>query len=308
VRIAYLILAHNNPVHLQRLMKKLRGPESFFYVHIDAKSDIGNFDHLASPTVKFCTRRVACSWGDISLVAATLELMKAAAADERDFDYFALLSGACYPIQSADYIEAFLEKNRGTEFIEVFPLPNVQYGKSLERLTHFWIKKGKPFTRFRWPLQHFLNKHLPLRNYSKALHGGDAVTGSQWWCLSRDAVQYVLDSVAADSRFFRFCKHVDCPDEFFFQAILWNSTFRSKISHSLTFTHWVPKKMSPENIDSSYMSDFKAAIILDSNENNCPNEKREVVFARKFSDTSTAVLDEIDELVSQRNADLITGA
>lgn len=301
MRIAYLVLAHDNPVHLKRLVKRLAAPGAAFYVHVDAKSNLDAFTHLG-PEVSLCKRRINCGWGDISLVEATLELMKDAALEPRGFDYFVLLSGACYPLHTPDHIENFLACNRGTEFIETFALPNVTYHKPLERITRFWIRKGKPLARLRWPLQRFLNKVLPLRDYDKALGGGEPVTGSQWWCLTGEAVRHVLDVTANQPAFYRFCKFVDCPDEFYFQFILWNSRFREKISHSLTFTHWVAGKTGPELLDASYLPRFEGPVIRDSESNNCPNEKREVLFARKFSSASGPVLDAIDALAAQRGS------
>ncbi|MET0264248.1 MAG: beta-1,6-N-acetylglucosaminyltransferase [Duganella sp.] len=306
MRIVYLIMAHNNPAHVQRLIERLTAPGASFQVHIDAKADLAPFISLASSSVHFCKHRVSCNWGDISLVKATLQLMRDAVVTHPDADYFVLLSGACYPLQSPDYIASYLQQNRGTEFIEAYALPNLQYGKTLERITHYWIKKGKPLARYRWPLQHWMNRHLPLRNYKKVLEGGEAVTGSQWWCLSGKAVHYVLDYHVRRPALYRFCKFVDCSDEFFFQVILWNSPFRKQISHSLTFTHWVAGHQSPELIDASYLPRFQEPVILDSEQNNCPNEKREVLFARKFSDSSGPVLDQIDLLADRRKYHSVT--
>jgi len=299
VRIAYLILAHDQPAHLQRLVQRLAAPGVAFYVHIDAKSDINAFAALGS-TVTFCDRRVNCGWGDISLVEATLELMQCAAAAPGGFDRFILLSGACYPLQTPDYIATFLAAHDGVEFIEVFALPNATYGKRLERITRVWIRKGKPFARVRWPLQRLLDKVLPVRNVEKVLAGGDPVTGSQWWCLSAEAVRHVLDVTARQPALYRFCRFVDCPDEFYFQFILWNSRFRSRISHSLTFTHWAPGKTGPEVLDDRYLPQFEGPIVRDSECNNSPGEKREVLFARKFSAAATSLLDAIDVLAARR--------
>lgn len=301
VRIAYLILAHNNPAHLQRLVHRLAAQGATFYVHIDAKSNLNAFSELRA-SVTFCTQRVNCAWGDISLVKATLELMKCAAAAQDDIDYFVLLSGACYPLRSPAYIGDFLTRHRGTEFIEVFSLPNVAYNKPIERLTRYWIRKGSPFGRFRWPLQRFINKHLPLRNYQMALAGGEPVTGSQWWCLSGEAVRHVLDVTEQQPDLYRFCKFVDCPDEFYFQFILWNSRFRASVSHSLTYTHWQPGTTGPELLDARYLTEFEGLIIYDSQFNNCPSEKREVLFGRKFDDASGAVLNAIDVLADRPHA------
>lgn len=299
MRIAYLILAHNHPAHLQRLVQRLAAPGVAFFVHVDAKSDLAAFAHLA-PAVTFCARRVNCGWGDVSLVNATLELLKSAAAEPPGFDRFVLLSGACYPLQTPAYIEAFLTRHAVTEFIDVFTLPNVEFNKSLERVSRVWIRKGKPLARVRWPLQHLLNKILPLRDYKKVLGDGDPVAGSQWWCLTAEAVRHVLDFTAQQPALLRFCKFVDVPDEFYFQFILWNSRFRSHLSHSLTYTHWAPGKTGPELLGASYLPQFAGPVIHDSASNNSPGDKREVLFARKFSDQSGPVLDAIDALAACR--------
>jgi len=298
VRIAYLILAHDQPAHLQRLVARLSAPGAAFFVHIDAKSDLAAFAAL-DPVVTFCERRVNGAWGDISLVKATLELMKCAAAAPGDFDRYVLLSGACYPLYTPADIAAFFERHRGTEFIEAFALPDTRYGKTLERIARVSIRKSKPLGRFRWPLQHFLNRVLPLRDYRKVLKG-DLVTGSQWWCLSGDAVKHVLDVTARAPQVYRFCKLVDCPDEFYFQYILWNSPFRSSISHSLTFTRWSPGKTGPDMLDAAYLPQFAEPVIRASEFKNSPGERRQVLFARKFSAASAPMLDAIDAMAAGR--------
>ena len=47
VRIAYLILAHDRPAHLERLVQRLTAPGVAFFVHIDAKADQDAFASLA---------------------------------------------------------------------------------------------------------------------------------------------------------------------------------------------------------------------------------------------------------------------
>jgi hypothetical protein len=270
------------------------------FVHIDAKSDMDAFACLG-PAVQFCERRVNCAWGDISLVQATLALMQCAAAAPRGFDRFVLLSGACYPLQTPAGIAAFLARHPGTEFIEVFGLPNAEFHKPLERITRFWIRKGKPLARLRWPLQRFLDKILPRRDYRKVFADGELVTGSQWWCLTADAVRYILYVTTHNPALLRFCRFVDCPDEFYFQFVLWNSRFRPCISHSLTYTHWEAGETGPERIDARYLPQFAGPFVADSVSNNAPGAKREVLFARKFSGDSAAVLDAIDALAAQRH-------
>lgn len=42
--INYLILAHQNPAHLGRLIQKLQTDNTYFYVYIDKKSDLKPFE------------------------------------------------------------------------------------------------------------------------------------------------------------------------------------------------------------------------------------------------------------------------
>jgi hypothetical protein len=301
MKIAYLILAHNNPAHLLRMIARLSTPDTLFYIHLDAKTDIEDFEVLRqNPSVVFCKKRVSCFWGDISLVDATLQMMETAAADARKSDYFVLLSGACYPIQSSAYIEDFFEKNRGSEFIEVFPFPNPAYGKPMERITNFWIKRSRSLSRVTWSLQRFLNKHFPPRRYQEVMRDSELVAGSQWWALSSPALHYVLKFKEENPRFYRFCRHVDCPDEFFFQSILWNSVFKKSIRHSLTYTNWKPGSTGPQNIGTEHLPHLSGQYVLDAPDNNCPNPKREVLFARKFPMGSDDVLDQIDDIVTEK--------
>jgi hypothetical protein len=44
--------------------------------------------------------------------------------------------------------------------------------------------------------------------------------GSAWWCLTREAVEYVLAYCDANPSDLEFWRHVEFPDEIFFQSVL----------------------------------------------------------------------------------------
>lgn len=48
MKIAHLILAHKNPVQLQKLITALSHPSFDFYIHVDKKVDITLFSDLTS--------------------------------------------------------------------------------------------------------------------------------------------------------------------------------------------------------------------------------------------------------------------
>src|SRR5690349_19353849 len=99
MKIAYLILAHNTPNHLSRLVRALDSANAAFFIHVDRKSDISPFRKgLSQPNTTFLEDRVAVYWGDFSDVRATIELIKKALSHSFEPVYFVLLSGADYPL------------------------------------------------------------------------------------------------------------------------------------------------------------------------------------------------------------------
>jgi hypothetical protein len=103
--IAFLILAHDQPKHLARLLRALEHDRHVFFIHIDAKSDLGMFERSVSRSatnVVFLkgNDRFRIHWGGFSIVKATLRLVEVARTYRKGFDRFVLLSGAYYPIMT----------------------------------------------------------------------------------------------------------------------------------------------------------------------------------------------------------------
>lgn len=70
----YVILAHNSPELLHRLLEKLQHKENYFVIHIDKNYDNTLFIN-ATKNIKNCyftPKRYASPWGSFGLVEATL--------------------------------------------------------------------------------------------------------------------------------------------------------------------------------------------------------------------------------------------
>lgn len=103
-KVAYLILAHQDPVNLSRLIDRLRH-NSDFYVHIDAKADLAEFTKNQDQSdVTFVQNRADIAWAGIAMINATLHLMQQALNADESYSHLVLLSGADYPIKSATVI------------------------------------------------------------------------------------------------------------------------------------------------------------------------------------------------------------
>ncbi|PAD96025.1 beta-1,6-N-acetylglucosaminyltransferase, partial [Terribacillus saccharophilus] len=124
MKLAYIILAHNNELHLKRLIRKLDSENSSFFLHIDKKSSItlsglGNLEG----NLYIMEERYDVKWGGFSIVNVEIELLRLARS-KGQHDFYILMSGVDYPIKSNEDISVFFENNKMKNFINVTKMPN----------------------------------------------------------------------------------------------------------------------------------------------------------------------------------------
>ncbi len=238
--IAYLVVAHNQPEHVLRLVRAMCDPRTFFFVHIDAKADIARFHELRNePRLALIARRERVYWGGFSQVQATLNLLHAAIDSGQPFARFTLLSGADYPIKSRDEINDLL-LGSDREFMRIDRRlrgqPRNAHFANIERIylnDKPWFNRREavrlPALRFAIMRAFELARRLlPRRNF---VGGLTPYHGSQWWSLTAGCVQHVLAYLARNPGYERFHRRVLIPDEIFFHSLVKASPFASKISH-----------------------------------------------------------------------------
>ncbi len=237
MRIAYLILAHQLPEQLVRLVRRLSTPNALFLIHINRRSDDAVYraarTGLAELENVVFLRRHSLYWGAFGHVRATIEGLDALYARSTRFDYVALLTGQDYPIKPVSVIERTLAESGGASFMAYDRLPG-GWPDGMERIT-YWHSRRLGVPRG-WHLK------LPIR---RRFPGGLVpYGGSSYWWLSREAVDYVRRFISEERRFYRFFKHVDIPDEIFFHTILLNSPLRdSVVNDELRHVDWTREPM-----------------------------------------------------------------
>jgi len=298
MKFAYLILAHNTPKIVHRLINSIDSDGCIFFLHIDKKSDLAAF-FINKSNIVFIKERLEIGWGDFSVLSAIISLLHEAFTYPEKFDYFILLSGSDYPIRSAHYIENYFEQNQGKEFINCVQMPNIGAGKPLSRLTDFKITNNDSpivkkviYSLLRYGL-------IPKRNYTKGLGGLIPYGGSTWWALSREACSYVLFFTNSHPSFYNFFRRTHMSDEMYFQTILANSPYKTAICHNLTYTDWSAGGPHPAIIQKEHLIFFtqKEKLIVEDHYG-----KGEVLFARKFSEENIGLLDELDETINTKKA------
>ena len=110
----------------------------------------------------------------------------------------------------------------------------------------FWTNKGKyRITRYFFmdnnirlfkKFQTIYHKYLPRRKFLKDIK---PYKGSQWWTITSECANYILEFTRKYPKFIKFFKHTLLPDEIFFHTIIYNSLFsKSVINNNLRYINW----------------------------------------------------------------------
>lgn len=298
----YLILAHKNPLQLSRMIERLDDGASKFFIHLDAKTPIEPFTAcLKGGHIRFIEPRERCVWGDLSIVRATIHLMEAASKEK---GFFILMSGQDYPIQSQGYINAFLESNKGFDFIEIEPLEEKWKPKMVkDKLEHYHILHSEErghsncyapfahcsvFQKLR-TLTHLLKRRLSQKNFRLLCSLPKRVApferqyaGSQFWAFSERTfyavLNYIREHKAALEEYY---KYTSSPDEIYFHSVLMDLVAKDstiKLKEQITYVNYFRKNNVFITEDSEKLTSAKGKL-----------------FARKFdTDIDIEILNKLD--------------
>jgi len=244
VRLLFVILAHNNPLDLAELASTLTkaGQDNRAIIHFDQNSSDSDFESLQkqladNPRAEVVQNRVACKWGDFSLVQSVLNALAQERDAGREYDYTILLSGACLPCRPIQQLERYLEENDGMEFIEA--------------QTADWIVAGLREDRYRlyfpFPPSPDPNKHAIMRAWVNAQrflgirrrppNKLKIRFGSQWWCLTWGTCLKILETMENEPSVLSFFQKVYIPDEMVFNTLVANLVDTGKIAQ-FPLTHF----------------------------------------------------------------------
>jgi hypothetical protein len=223
VKIAYLVLAHQQPNHCRRLLERLVSDSTRLFVHVDCKSNLNDFV-WTHPNVVFLRDRLNVNRGGWSLTRAMVRALRTAFLTS-DSEYFIFLAGTDYPIKSRKYISSFLSDKYPLNFLNYYPLLPGSYGAANLARYHFVDqshRSGNILARPIGGLLAWIADVLPPRSFPE---GSVAFRGSDRWCLNRETVAHVLDCWdSSKGRSYRkYFKYTWGSDEMFFQTVVLNS-------------------------------------------------------------------------------------
>lgn len=272
MKIAYLILAHQNPAQVFNLIHRLNSVDNYFFIHFKKGLDFEVPEDLSlMNNVNFAKIRYKSGWCGFKVILANLHLIELAQETNVNFDYYINLSSNCYPIHSNDFIDQNLSKSNKI-YLEGHLLPY-----------HKLENNGLPKIYFPWFQDSFQNINSYIKKFShKLLHSPmkllkikrkfpadlEPYFGSQWYALTQAAITYLLSYIKNNPKSLLFFKYSWCSDEQVIQSIIFSSPFFSGkiINKPFRYIDWningPPKTLTLEDYDK----------ILSSN----------ALFARKF--------------------------
>ncbi len=223
-KIAFILLCHKDPKAIIDQAMRLTAAGDYIAIHFDARSPKSDYEMIRAAlddnaSVTFAKTRVKCGWGEWSLVQGTLHAVEAAVEAFPRATHFYMVSGDCMAIKSAEYAHEFLDAD------------DVDYIESFDFFDSDWIKTGIKEDRLIW--RHWFNERTQKRRFYASMNIQKRLglkrdvpsdiqvqIGSQWWCLRRRTIEWILDFTRTRRDVMRFFATTWIPDETFFQTLV----------------------------------------------------------------------------------------
>ena len=307
-KIAYIIIAHKDPAHLNRLVSVLDF-HSDFYIHIDKKVDPEPFKKelsLHQRQVYFNSKFTVC-WGGFSSIRVQKEMLRLILQSENKYKRIVCISGLDYPIYSNSRIHEMFEKNPTKEFITGQNISHDEPEEIYRINKYFFV--DNPFlinnpivVKIIKKVTNVLKLNLKKRNVSH-LNGKtvDIFFGSAWYAITYDCAKYVYESLCKEKKFLRYISTVFAPDELCINTIVFNSRFaENAIRMPKNFALSIPGDIAFERIAPLHYLKYtnQMNILEEADYENIINSNK-LYFRKAESGISDSLLDQIDRIREQ---------
>jgi hypothetical protein len=238
ISIAYMLLVHKNPEQVNMFLKQiLKDEDADIYIHIDKKcGELMKGKLIKHPRVYILEESVEGTWGDISLVDATILLLKKVVYSGRNYDFVCLRSGQDLMVKEG--YKKYLAENKDRNFMEMFKvekssnyvsLVNINWPKCTRKL----YDNMHPFRLLRLLLKNLYGIGINLLPNKDSLpENFDLYCGEQWFSISMKFAGYIIDFLNENPWYYKAFKNSLAPDTWFFQTLIKNSSFSDTVVNS----------------------------------------------------------------------------
>jgi hypothetical protein len=286
MKAAILIMAHDQPVHLAKLVESLSCDWTRIFIHIDRKVDAAEFKKCIPEHKNIIILddkyRIRVNWGGFSIVEAMLNLLDVSLNSGERFARFCFLSGSDFPIKTLNHIKACFDSEK--EFMRVDRRLDASCNNSHYKnvcYLHFYDMPLQKITR-RIP-------RIPRKTYDKI----KLYHGCTWWSLTEECIKYIMKFIQRNNDYTAFHKYTLCPDEIFFHSIVKSSPFAANITHDYEKANDLNSYFDLNEHGCHYIDWNAKGVTLPKvlNESDINNLLRsETLFARKFRENDSCNL------------------
>lgn len=221
-------MAHDHFAMTESLMDLVDHPRAFPVLHLN----VGNIPEVLERHPRLADARliprIEVRWGQYSLLAVQLNLLRAAL--EEGFDYIHLLSGKDLPLRPVSDIIDFVDARDGTEFIAVNPRRRTEQVRS--RVGRYWserllagkVRPGPRGVAMRAAQQASVGLQGVARVDRTRSWGREVQTGATWFSITADLARHFVDHAEWAQRHLR---HTFVPEEFFYATLAVDSPRRA---------------------------------------------------------------------------------
>ncbi|KAA6345061.1 hypothetical protein EZS27_007362 [termite gut metagenome] len=231
-RIAYIISAYKDALHLARLIEAL-DDNADFYVHIDKKVSRKPFEKLLKDKVTFVKSRWI-SWGGWNQVEYQKELIGAVINSGKPYSRIICLSGQDYPLWSNEHIHRFFEEHPDSEIIMGMNLSTSSNVNQRSKIKNYHFFRDVEWRNF-WlknkliVVSRIIMKILPVRKPDTVQIEGkkaDVYCGSDYWSITYECAKYVYEKLCTEKELVKYFQTAFVPSELCIQTIVFNSAFK----------------------------------------------------------------------------------
>lgn len=272
---AYLIIAHNEFVVLEKLIETLDDERVDIFILFDKKIEVIPKLEVNRASLFILENRINIFWGHSSQIEAEMILFDA--VFNRDYRYCHLISGVHLPLYSQDFLHDYFNKTYPKQvfldlpfhpfeiqmkvqaksfFIQYYRHPNIALSKLAQFCWVFFLK-----------IQRWLN--IDRQYYH------EYIKYSNWVCITQDAVNYLVNNKFNIRHNF---KYTFCADEFFVPTVLKNA--------NIPFEFLIEDKLLYQNFDNT------GATVLNAQDFDALMNSK-ALFGRKFSLASIELVNRV---------------
>ncbi len=295
--IGFVLLTHTKPLQIYRLINKLNRMFNYPIIvchHDFSKSDL-SVDSLPK-NVLLVRPYLQTKWAGFAIVEATIQAFKLMLNVPDPPDWVVLLSGADYPIKTANQILHDLASSEYDAYIQHEKITYKTYRYDT-RKSILWQKNSYQRYCTKSFIFNFSKKYCAQLNleiclehplltkaflpFSKKLA---CFSGSQWFCANRKAVESIIEFHSQRNAITLHYSNLKYADESYFQTILANASHLRLQNDRRRYIDWSDGGTHPKTL---LMEDLSNLLTSSAH------------FARKFDiDIDSNILDELDKITS----------